>query len=115
MMPLIITAVIAVVLAFLAFQKNRQLKTKAKECSKEAQRFHEKLQQLTAPDHFFTDEELHQLKIEFAPLLREVNKLYDSIFISREYLDNLGLYDFIEERKLLNHQQFQNNQKFQNK
>ena len=115
MIPFVIVAVIAIVLAFLVFQKNRQMKGKAMKCSKEAQRFHQRLKQLTAPDHFFTDEELHQLKIEFAPLLREVNKLYDSIFISREYLDNLGLYDFIEERKLLNHQQYQNNQKFQNK
>ena len=104
-----ITIIVLFILAILAYLQSQKLKAKAKECSKEARRFHEKLQQLTAPDHFFTDEELHQLKHEFAPLLKTVNKLYDSVFISRAYLDELGLNDFIDERKFVNHRQYLNN------
>lgn len=105
---LIILALMAII-AFIVFQRSQHLKAKARECSKEAKRFHEKLQQLTEPNHFFTDEELHQLKREFAPLLKTVNKFYDSILILREYLDDLGLNDFLDERKLVNHRQYLNN------
>ena len=101
------------ILALLAFRQYRQLKAKAKECSKEAQRFQQKLQELTAPDHFFTDEEQHHLKREYAPLLRETNRLYNSVLISKEYLDSLELNRFLEKRRLLNHLQLQNNNKFQ--
>ena len=106
---IIITIIVLFMLAVLAYLQSQKLKSKAKECSKEAKRFHKKLQQLTAPDHFFTDEELHQLKHEFAPLLKTVNKLYDSFLISKEYLDDLGLNDFLEERKFVNHRQYLNN------
>ena len=57
-----------------------------------------------------TDEEVHKLKMKYNPLLETVNELYDSHFISNEYLDELGLGDFMEERKHLNHTQFLNNQ-----
>ena len=57
----------------------------------------------------FTDEELLQLKREYAPLLDEVSELYDSFLISNEYLDDLGLREFIRQRKFLNHIQSQNN------
>ena len=56
-----------------------------------------------------TDHELHRLKREFGPLLDAVNELYDSPFISNEYLDGLGLGDFLEERKLVNVRQYFNN------
>lgn len=105
---LIVVVIVLVMLGL--FRYNRDLKNKAKRCSKEAKRFHEKLQQLSAPDRFFTDEEVRKLKIEFAPVLEDVNDLYDSYFISNEYLDKLGLGDFMEERKLLNHKQYINNQ-----
>ena len=109
MIYIIITIAIAIILALLAFTRQLNLKARAKECAKEAKRFHERLQQLTDPSHDFTDNELHRLKKEFAPLLDEVNGLYDSILISNEYLDDLGLGDFLEERKLVNHQQYLNN------
>jgi hypothetical protein len=108
----IITAACIIILALLAFRRHQRLKAKAKQCSKEAKRFHEKLKQLSDPSHLFSDEELHRLKWEFAPLLAEVNELYDNFLISNEYLDELGLKEFMDERKLLNHIQYQNNQKF---
>ena len=109
-MPYIITiATIAVILALLAFMKHLKLKASARVCAKEAKRFHERLQKLSDPSHDFTDNELHRLKMEFAPLLDEVNSLYDSLFISNKYLDELGLGDFLEERKLVNHRQYLNN------
>ena len=92
---IIILALLAII-AFIVFQRSQHMKAKARECSKEAKRY-------------FTDEELHQLKREYAPLLKTVNKLYDSILISREYLDDLGLNDFLDERKLVNHRQYLNN------
>ena len=93
---LAIAAIAAVLLALLAFRLNQRLKAQARQCAKEAQSFHNRLQGLTDPTHLFTDEELHQLKRDFAPLLDEVNRLYDSRFISNEYLDRLGLKEFIE-------------------
>ena len=109
-MTLFITiAATILVLALLALISNRRMKVKAKECAKEAKRFHERLQQLSDPSHDFTDNELHRLKKEFAPLLDAVNKLYDSPLISNEYLDELGLGDFLEERRLVNHRQYLNN------
>ena len=104
---------IAAVVALLAIGKQKRLKEKARECAKEVQVFHEKVQKLSDPSHFFTDEELLQLKREYAPLLDEVSELYDSFLISNEYLDNLGFRDFIRQRKFLNHIQSQNNQKYQ--
>ncbi len=59
---------------------------------------------------FFTGEELLQFKHECTPLLDEIYELYDSFLISNEYLDNLGLKEFIRQRKFLNHIQSQNNQ-----
>ena len=105
-----IAVIITAILVFLYFTKNQKLKAKARQCAKEAQRFHEKLQQLSDPAHLFTDDELHQLKREFAPLLNTVNQLYDNPFISKEYLNKLGLRDFIDERQLVNHMQYKNNQ-----
>ena len=103
---------IAAVVALLAIGKQKRLKAKAQECAKEVQQFQDKLQKLTDPSHFLTDEELLQLKREYAPLLDEVSELYDSFLISNEYLDNLGLREFIRQRKFLNHIQSQNNQKY---
>ena len=108
-MKLVIGIVVIILVMLGLLRYNRHLKNKAKRCSKEAKRFHEKLQQLSAPDRFFTDEEVRNLKIEFAQVLEDVNNLYDSYFISNEYLDELGLGDFMEERKLLNHKQYINN------
>ena len=106
----IAVVIIAALLALLAANKNQHLKARARECAKEALRFHDKLQQLSDPSHFFTDEELRQLKKEFAPLLEEVNELYESAYISKDFLDEIGLKDFMRERKFLNHIQSQNNQ-----
>ena len=100
---------IAAVVALLTIGKQKRLKAKAQECAKEVQVFHEKVQKLSDPSHFFTDEELLQLKREYAPLLDEVSELYDSFLISNEYLDDLGLREFIRQRKFLNHIQSQNN------
>ena len=102
--------ILAAIVALLALRLHQRLKKKAQKCSKEAQRFHEKLKQLSDPSHLFSDKELHHLKREFAPLLDDVNDLYDNFFISNEYLDSLGLKDFMDERKILNHLQYQNNQ-----
>ena len=100
---------IAAVVALLAIGKQKRLKAKARKCAKEVQVFHEKVQKLSDPSHFFTDEELLQLKREYAPLLDEISELYDSFLISNEYLDDLGLREFIRQRKFLNHIQSQNN------
>lgn len=108
-----IIVLIASVVGLLAIGKQKRLKEKARECAKEVQVFHEKVQKLSDPSHFFTDEELLQLKREYAPLLDEISELYDSFLISNEYLDNLGFRDFIRQRKFLNHIQSQNNQKHQ--
>jgi len=107
---LIIILLVAALCFFGAWRYNRQLKEKAKKCSVGAKQFHEKLQQLSDPSHLFTDEEVRKLKMQFGPLLDTVNDLYDSRFISNEYLDRLGLGEFMEERKLLNHIQLVNNQ-----
>ena len=108
-----IIVLIAAVAALIAIGKQKRLKVKARECAKEVQVFHEKVQKLSDPSHFFTDEELLQLKREYAPLLDEISELYDSFLISNEYLDDLGLREFIRQRKFLNHIQSQNNQKHQ--
>ncbi len=106
----IIFIIVAILVLLGILRYNIRLKGQAKQCSVEAKRFHKKLQLLSASDHLFTDEELRDLKIEFAPVLDTVNSLYESHFISNEYLDNLGLNDFMDERKLLNHKQYINNQ-----
>lgn len=107
---LIALAVIAI-MALLVLRQHLRLKAKAIRCAKEGRRFHEKLQKLSDPAHLFSDEELHLLKKEFAPLLDDVNDLYDNFLVPNEYLDRLGLKDFMDERKLLNHVQYQNNQR----
>ena len=113
-MKIIITAIAAIIivalLILLAVNKRQRLKAKARECAKEVQKCQEKLQKLTDPSHFFTDEELLQYKHECAPLLDEIDELYDSFLLSNEYLDSLGFRDFIRQRKFLNHIQSQNNQ-----
>ena len=101
---------IAAVVALLAIRKQKRLKAKAQEYAKEVQKYQDKLQKLTDPSHFFTDEELLQFKHVCTPLLDEIYELYDSFLISNEYLDNLGLKEFIRQRKFLNHIQSQNNQ-----
>lgn len=108
-----IAITIAVIVAILAIRQHLYLKAKAKECAIEAQEFHNKVQELTTPPHFFTDEELKQVKSEYAPLFNKISKLYERVLISTEYLDNLGLKDILHERKFLNHLQYQNNKKFQ--
>ena len=107
---LLIVIVAALALACF-FWYNGKLKEKARKCSVGAKQFHEKLTELSDPSRHFTDEEVRKLKIQFGPLLDTVNELYDSRFISNEYLDSLGLGDFMEERKLLNHIQLVNNQR----
>ena len=107
---IVILAVTVVILTLLAYRKKRQLEATAQQCAKGVQEFHEKLQKLTDPSHFFTDEEVVQFKEEYAPLLKNVQKLFDSMFISNEYLNGLGLKDFIDERRVVNHLQYKNNQ-----
>ena len=107
---IIIILLLVLIVALLAFRKSQQLKARANECAKEVQMFHDKLQRLSDPSHLFTDEELLQVKQEYAPLIDKINELYDSLLISKEYLDDLGLKDFIRERKFLNHLQLKNNQ-----
>ena len=104
------TLVLAFIAGLLAIRKSQQLKAKANECAKEVQMLRDKLQKLSDPSHLFTDEEMLQVKQEYAPLIDRINELYDSLFISKEYLDDLGLKDFIRERKFLNHIQLKNNQ-----
>lgn len=105
--------IVLMALAFLSFRYNRKLKEKAKWCAQGAKKFHEELKKLSSPERLFTDEEVHKMKMKYAYLLDTVNDLYDSKFISNEYLDKLGLGDFMEERKLLNHTQFLNNRSHQ--
>ncbi len=102
---IVIIALVAVIIVWYT----NHLKAKARGYAKEAKLFHERLLQLTDPSHHFTDEELHKLKRDFAPLLYSVNELYNNPFITNEYLDKIGLGDFLEERKLVNHQQYLNN------
>ena len=109
---IILTVALIVALVLFAIWKKRHLTAKARQCAKEAQVFHDKLQHLTAPSHFFTDEEVKQFKQEFAPLLKDVQKLYASLFISNVFLNSLGLKDFIDERRIINHLQLKNNQLF---
>ena len=89
-----------------------QMKKKAMQYSAEAKEFYERLKQLADPDHFFTDEELQQLKDDYKPLLKNINHLYKSPFLSKSYLDDLGLNEFVDYRRLLNHIQYKNNQNY---
>lgn len=107
-----IVAVI-IILTLLAVRKHLHLKANALECVDEIRIFHERLQKLTDTSHFFTDEELHQFKHDCAPLIDKINELYNAVLISDEYLDDIGLKEFLHERKFLNHLQYQNNQKHQ--
>lgn len=109
---IIVAAIVAIIPATFVLRQHRRVKAKAKKCANEALWFHQKLKLLSDPSHFFSDEELHGLKKEFAPLLSEVNKLYDNILVSNEFLDDLGLKDFMDERKILNHIQLQNNKQY---
>ncbi len=109
---LTITLIFIALVALVYFVVNAKMKSKARACAKEALIFHEKLQQLSDLSHFFTDEEAVKLKREFAPLVREVNDLYKNIFISNGYLDDIGLRDFLDERKIINHKQFVNNRDY---
>lgn len=92
-----------------------QMKKKAMQYSAEAKEFYERLKQLADPDHFFTDEELQQLKDDYKPLLKNINHLYKSPFFTKKYLDDLGLNEFVEWRRLLNHIQYKNNQNYRKK
>lgn len=92
-----------------------QMKKKAMQYSAESKEFYEKLKQLADPDHFFTDEELQQLKDDYKPLLKNINHLYKSPFFTKKYLDDLGLNEFVEWRRLLNHIQYKNNQNYREK
>ena len=108
---MLVTVIIFVLIgAFIIFRYAKQLKADARQCAKEAKHLHKKLGMLTDPSHLFNDEELHQIKREYTPLLRRVYQLYDNPFISNDYLNDLGLEDFIDERKHLNHFQLMNNQ-----
>ena len=109
---IIVSCIVAVLLLAAMIAYAFYLRVEAKKCAIEARQFHVRLQLLTAPNHLFTDKELATLKEEMAPLLFKVNKLYKSHFISHDYLDRLGLEDFIEERRHLNHAQFLNNSQF---
>lgn len=106
---IIVLCIVAVLLIAAVIVHIFYLRAEAKKCAIEARQFHVRLQVLTAPTHLFTDKELVKVKEDMAPLLYRVNRLYKSYFISNEYLDNLGLQDFIEERMHLNHAQFLNN------
>lgn len=92
-----------------------QMKKKAMQYSAESKEFYERLKQLADPDHFFTDEELQQLKDDYKPLLKNINHLYKSPFFTKKYLDDLGLNEFVEWRRLLNHIQYKNNQNYRKK
>lgn len=109
---IIVSCIVAVLLLAAVIAYALYLRFEARKCAVEARQFHVRLQVLTAPNHLFTDKELATLKEEMAPLLFKVNKLYKNHFISNEYLDRLGLEDFIEERRHLNHSQFLNNSKY---
>ena len=105
---LVFILVVAVVVGAVLIHMMR-LRAEARRCAVEARQFQTRLRILTAPNHLFTDEELVQLKKDINPLLARVNRLYKNYFISSEYLDDLGLGDFIEARMHLNHSQFVNN------
>ena len=116
MIAVIFIAIFFAILALIAIvmiTHRNNMKKEAQKCSQEARQFHVKVMLLSSPSRLFTDEELIQLKKEASPLLKRVNKLYNSYFVSNEYLDDLGLNDFIEERMHLNHLQFINNKTHQ--
>ena len=116
MIAVIFIAIFFAILALIAIvmiAHRNNMKKEAQKCSQEARQFHVKVMLLSSPSRLFTDDELIQLKKEASPLLRRVNKLYNSYFVSNEYLDDLGLNDFIEERMHLNHLQFINNKTHQ--
>ena len=116
MIAVIFIAIFFAILALIAIvmiTHRNNMKKEAQKCSQEARQFHVKVMLLSSPSRLFTDEELIQLKKEASPLLKRVNKLYKSYFVSNEYLDDLGLNDFIEERMHLNHLQFINNKTHQ--
>ena len=104
---------ILVIIAILVVVYHNNLKKKALKCQQEARQFHVKVMVMSSPSRLFTDKELYQLKVEAAPLLDRVNKLYKNYFISNDYLDSLGLNDFVEERMHLNHFQYINNKNHQ--
>lgn len=112
-MVAVIFVVLLIAVAVAVYAYRLHLKKEALKCSQEARQFHVKVMLLSSPTRLFTDEELRQLKVEVSPLLRKVNNLYKSYFISNDYLDNLGLADFIEERTHLNHSQYVNNRSHQ--
>lgn len=105
-----IAAIAATISTLLVLWLRKRRKASAKECALEVQAFQEKLKRLSDPSHFFSDEELFQLKQEYGPLLDRVYGLYDSMFVSREYLDSIGLRGFLREWRFLNHTQLKNNQ-----
>lgn len=116
MIAIILIAIFFALLAVIAIvmiTHRNNMKKEAQKCSEEARQFHVKVLLLSSPSRLFTDEELQQLKMEARPLLKRVNKLYNSYFVSNEYLDNLGLNDFVEERMHLNHLQYINNKTHQ--
>ena len=110
-MRLIVFIIIIAILSVLAaYRYHLRLKAKAREYAAEAKLLHEKLERLTAPSHYFNDDELRLIKREFRPLLGKVSRLYRNPFISNAYLDKLGLDNLIDEREHLNHAQWVNNQ-----
>ncbi|MBR6980298.1 MAG: hypothetical protein IKH88_10770 [Prevotella sp.] len=109
---IIVLCAVAVVLIAATIAYVCHLRAEARKCAIEARQFHVRLKVLTAPNHLFTDKELASLKEEMAPLLFRVNKLYKNYFISNDYLDRMGLGDFIEERMHLNHAQYLNNKQY---
>ena len=95
--------------------KYLHLRKQARQYAQSAQQFHKKLKELTAPDHFFTDEELQALKSEYNPLVYKINSLYKTSLVSNDFLDDLHLFEFIEARRVLNHTQYTHNLKFKDK
>lgn len=111
---LIVIAVVAL-WGIYALWKYQHLKSLARQYAQSAQQFHKKLKELTAPDHFFTDEELQALKSEYNPLVYKINSLYKTSLVSNDFLDDLHLFEFIEERRVLNHTQYTHNQSLKDK
>ncbi len=110
-MPSISTIIIiAAILSILYLIQNQRMKNKTKACVKEAHRLHEKLEQLSDPSHLFTDEEVVQIKNEYARWLKKVNQLYRSAFLSNGYIDSQGLKDYMNESNIIDHKQYINNQ-----
>jgi len=105
----ILFVVISMVLSILG---KYQMKARARKCALETKKFLRRLEELADPSHFFTDEELKQLKEDYKPLLKEINHLYASPFLKETFLDDLGLRDFVDYRRLLNHIQYKNNQNY---